>query len=247
MLFDEERKSIYKFMDGQKFWHAPLKGVVLQDMYPVYGMRQMADNDILFDKNSEATLQDFMTSRGYKLEQGEVHDAYTKDPIYFFEMHKKIKMSTVGSAVNKHFESLESRLEDTGAPYLKNLNKIDFYAHTICHFKNHLVRHYGGIKYLCDIYVFSNEMSAADLEKFNILAKNLGIDNDEATYRSLANKLFNNEAEAPALTETEFNVLNACIENGDQGNFQNYIRSKIKQNIFHPIKLAKLIKPGLKT
>ena len=247
MLFDEERKSIYKFMDGQKIWHAPLKGVVLQDMYPVYGMRQMADNDILFDTNSEGTLQDFMTSRGYKLERGEVHDAYTKDPIYLFEMHKKIKLRNVSSAVNKHFGSLESRLEAAGTSYLKNLNQVDFYTHTVCHFKNHLVRHYGGIKYLCDIYVFAKAMSAADLDKFNSLAKNLGIDNDEATYRSLANKLFNNEAKATALTEPEFDVLNACIENGDQGNFKNYIKSKIKQNIFHPIKMAKLIKPGLKT
>lgn len=248
MLFDEERKAIYKFMDDKKIWHASLKGVVLQDMYPVFGMRQMSDNDILFDKNFEATIQEFMTARGYKLESGEIHDAYRKEPIYYFEMHKRIKMRNASDDVNDYFGNIETRLDAAGASYLKSMSNVDFYAHTICHFKNHLVRHYGGLKYLCDIYVLNNSvMSSSDRENFETIAEKIGIQNGEATYRSLVNKIFNTEAEAPALTDAEFKVLNECIQNGEYGNFQNYTKSKIKENIRNPKKMAKLVKTGLKT
>lgn len=248
MLFDEERKVIYNFMDDQKIWHAPLKGIVLQEQYPVYGMRQMSDNDILFDKNYESALQDFMIARGYCLAKGEMHDVYTKEPFYFFEMHKKIEMGNVSDKVNGYFKNIGTRLEDSKGSYLKSMRNGDFYAHTICHFKNHLVRHYGGLKYLCDIYVLNNSvMSSSDRENFGVIATQIGINNDEATYRVLANKLFNSEAEAPALTRSEFNILNECIQNGEYGNFQNYTKAKIKENIRNPKKMAKLAKTGLKT
>jgi hypothetical protein len=49
VLMDTERAELFRRMDAAGIWHLPLKGCVLQGLYPSYGMRQMADNDILFD------------------------------------------------------------------------------------------------------------------------------------------------------------------------------------------------------
>ncbi len=48
MLLDRERQQIFSKLDEAGIWYVPLKGVLLKEMYPVFGMRQMADNDILF-------------------------------------------------------------------------------------------------------------------------------------------------------------------------------------------------------
>ena len=50
LLFDAERKGILDFMEQRGIWYLPLKGVVLKDYYPAVGMRQMSDNDILYDE-----------------------------------------------------------------------------------------------------------------------------------------------------------------------------------------------------
>ena len=49
ILFDVERSRLYGFFDSQGIWYLPLKGIVIKDLYPKAGMRQMSDNDILFD------------------------------------------------------------------------------------------------------------------------------------------------------------------------------------------------------
>lgn len=248
MLFDEERKHIFDFMDAQKIWHAPLKGVVLQDMYPVFGMRQMADNDILFDKNFANEVEAFMTKRGYKMHRSDMHDAYTKAPFYCFEMHNKIHIGKTENAFNDYFRDIESRLISQNKTYQRSLSTQDLYLHVVMHLVNHLKKSYGGFKFLCDIYILNNFIIDDETSQIiQNLCQQLHIQNDEATLRCLANKIFAKDFKLTKLSEDEHKIINACFENGDQGNFQNYIRSKIKQNIFHPIKMAMLIKPGLKT
>lgn len=37
-------------MEQRGIWYLPLKGIILKEFYPSVGMRQMSDNDILFDE-----------------------------------------------------------------------------------------------------------------------------------------------------------------------------------------------------
>ena len=57
LLFDQERKRITEWLDSQNIWYIPLKGIILQEYYPVYEMREMADNDILFDSSKRICLK----------------------------------------------------------------------------------------------------------------------------------------------------------------------------------------------
>mgnify|MGYP002969688486 CR=1 FL=1 len=41
--------------------YLPLKGIIMKDYYPSVGMRQMSDNDILFDKAYAKQIRDYMS------------------------------------------------------------------------------------------------------------------------------------------------------------------------------------------
>ena len=49
IFLDAGRKKLFSFCEENGIWYMPLKGSVLKELYPDFSMRQMADNDILFD------------------------------------------------------------------------------------------------------------------------------------------------------------------------------------------------------
>ena len=68
LLFDTERKKLCAWMDSEHIWYLPLKGITLKDYYPSVGMRQMSDNDILFDEDAWERVEKHMISEGYEAE-----------------------------------------------------------------------------------------------------------------------------------------------------------------------------------
>ena len=66
ILFDAERKKLCAWMDREHIWYLPLKGIVLKEYYPSVGMRQMSDNDILFDADAWERVEKHMISEGYE-------------------------------------------------------------------------------------------------------------------------------------------------------------------------------------
>lgn len=50
-LMDAEMRTVFAQLEEAGIWYVPLKGSVLKEYYPEYGMRQMADCDVLFDKS----------------------------------------------------------------------------------------------------------------------------------------------------------------------------------------------------
>ena len=65
ILFDVERGKLLDFFEKNGIWYMPLKGILIKDLYPAVGMRQMADNDILFDDAFTKKVQAYMESQGY--------------------------------------------------------------------------------------------------------------------------------------------------------------------------------------
>lgn len=70
ILLDTEREKIFEFLEQNKIWYMPLKGVILKELYPKIGMRQMSDNDILFDETYRKDIVRFMKNKGYHLKSG---------------------------------------------------------------------------------------------------------------------------------------------------------------------------------
>ena len=87
MLLDAERSKIFDMLDKNKIWHIALKGVHMKNYYPSMGMRQMADNDILYDSSRQNDVTSIFTELGYNADSiGKSHHyVYFKEPIYNFE------------------------------------------------------------------------------------------------------------------------------------------------------------------
>ena len=65
ILLDSERKKICGTLEQYGIWYMPLKGTVLKELYPQTDVRQMSDNDILFDKIYRKTVLKIMKNLGY--------------------------------------------------------------------------------------------------------------------------------------------------------------------------------------
>ena len=67
MLLDAERHQLEKEIAERGIWYMPLKGSILKDWYPKFGMREMADNDILFDASKRKEVKAIFQGRGYTI------------------------------------------------------------------------------------------------------------------------------------------------------------------------------------
>ena len=89
VAFDMERTAILQQLEEAGIWYMPLKGSILKELYPAIGMRQMSDNDILYDASRSEDVRRIMEGRGFTTERigkGN-HDIYYKPPVLNFEMH----------------------------------------------------------------------------------------------------------------------------------------------------------------
>ena len=152
ILFDRERAEIFSYMDEQRIWHMPLKGVILKEFYPSIGMRQMSDNDILFDKDYAKQIRDYMISRGYEVEvfeQGN-HDVYEKEPVYNFEMHTSLYGAGHHNEWISYYDRIKDRLRPKGNRSEYRLMDEDFYVYIMTHMFKHFDGSGTGIRSLLD-------------------------------------------------------------------------------------------------
>lgn len=53
IYLDMERTAITSSFEEQGIWNMPLKGSIPKDLYPENGMREMSDNDMLYDAEKQ--------------------------------------------------------------------------------------------------------------------------------------------------------------------------------------------------
>lgn len=155
LLMDTERARLCAWMEEKGIWYLPLKGILLQEHYPGLGLRQMSDNDILFDASHRQEVRDFMKASGYRCEslRQDHHDAYQKPPVYHFEMHTALFGEDC--AYYDYFASIENRLLPVeGKTYEKRLSEEDFYLFLTAHAAKHYHAGGTGLRTLADFYVF---------------------------------------------------------------------------------------------
>ena len=104
ILFDAERARILSFMEQRGIWYLPLKGIILKEFYPSVGMRQMSDNDILFDEAFAEQVREYMVSLGYEvISFGEGnHDVYEKNRSIILNCTVRctgLRMTITGSSI----------------------------------------------------------------------------------------------------------------------------------------------------
>ena len=64
-LLDADSAALYAQLERMGIWYMPLKGAVLKSLYPRYGMREMADVDVLVDPRRAKDVRIVMESLGF--------------------------------------------------------------------------------------------------------------------------------------------------------------------------------------
>ena len=234
MLLDAERKAILHELEIQGIWYMPLKGSILKDWYPKPGMREMADNDILFDPSGREQVRKIFQSRGYKtvsFRKGN-HDVYEKAPIYNFEMHVELYHKIYDTFNEKYADVKQRLIPDAEAPYRFHFTPEDFYAFAIAHAYKHYSRSGTGIRTLADIYVMDRHLGdIMDRDEVEQKLTQLGIAEYEQHSRVLAEKLFS--AVRPLaeieLTEDEKEMLLYYCDATTYGTFDNRVNNRLHE------------------
>ena len=159
ILFEVERSRLYGFLDSQGIWYLPLKGIVIKDLYPKAGMRQMSDNDILFDGAFSEEVHGWFQKNGYttKCFGKGVHDSYHKPPVYNFEMHTSLFSESHDPIWAEYYADVKKRLFPDGDGTMRcHFSDEDFYIYMILHEYKHYRAGGTGLRSLLDTYLYNH-------------------------------------------------------------------------------------------
>lgn len=234
MLLDAERKTILHELEIQGIWYMPLKGSILKDWYPKPGMREMADNDILFDPSGREQVRKIFQNRGYKtvsFRKGN-HDVYEKEPIYNFEMHVSLFHGTYKELTEQYENVKERLLPVDGTAYQFAFTPEDFYVFVLAHAHKHYSHSGTGIRTLADIYVMNRHLGGImDRDEVKQKLAQLGIAEYEQHSRVLAEKLFSavRPLAETELTEDEKEMLLYYCDATTYGTVDNRVNNRLHE------------------
>lgn len=236
ILLDKEREVVFKRLDEKGIWHMSLKGIILKDLYPIYGTRQMADNDILFDEKYRKEVKDIFESLGYSIESFNegIHDVYHKNPIYNFEMHVSLFNKSLPVFYN-YYNELESKYLYKDNTYERYMTKEDTYIYILAHGYKHYSNSGTGIRTLIDLYVY-NKSYDLDRDYIEKECKKLGIDGFEKKTRIIGNKLFDRTRSELNEEEIEFvdYFFSSCTYGTNSIRIENEINKLKLEGHKHP-------------
>ena len=228
LMLDAARKKLFQYMDAEHIWYMPLKGAILKDLYPRQEMRQMADNDILFDATYEAAVKDYFVREGYEVisyAKGN-HDVYEKEPVYNFEMHTSLFGEAHNEVWAEYYKDIQSKLKKSDNHFQYSFTDEDFYIYFIVHAFKHFDGCGTGIRYFVDSYVYQNAKNLnrsyieRELDKLGVLAF-------EKLFRSISMKIFGKGEAVSRLNREEYSMLCDSMFAGTYGNLQSGIDKKL--------------------
>ena len=223
---DIDRAQLFEKLEAAEIWYMPLKGSLLKDLYPKYGMRQMSDNDILFDSSRAEDVKHIMESMGFTTEHfghGN-HDVYFKQPVSNFEMHTSI-VNRNDMRVFDYYSDVKDRLiKDDSNAFGYHFSNEDFYVFMVAHEHKHYANGGTGLRSVLDTYVYLTKLGGKlDMEYIEGECEKLGIAGFERQSRSLATNLFG----ADKLTEEDKKMLRYIIFSGTYGTLSNVVNNKV--------------------
>ncbi|MCD7922657.1 MAG: nucleotidyltransferase family protein [Clostridiales bacterium] len=233
-LMDEERQELLAFFEERGIWYLPLKGIHLKELYPSPGMRQMADNDILFDKRFQPLVRQWFEERGYTVKSYNTgaHDVYMKEPFYSFEMHTSLFGFGHDPRWQAYYENVKERLVlDTGKSFGYHFSDEDFYIYNTVHAFKHFSGGGTGLRSLLDCYVYVQAHGdSLDWPYIEKELESLGAAEYEKYVRAVSLKAFSGTEpftqEMLAGDEKEF--FEEILVSGTYGTLDRLVRNKVK-------------------
>ena len=199
---------------------------------PRFGMRQMSDNDILFDPSRQEAVHEFLCRRGYEAVsyQTTVENNYHKAPVYNFEMHTALFGVESPKVFRDYYSNVKDRLiPDEGKSYGYHFAPEDFYIYLIAHGWKHAQRGGVGIRFLTDTWVYLQKHAKQfDWEYADTELEKLGIAAFAHQCRQLSAKLLEMPASGETLSEQERKMLKQFLTAGTYGTLERKISNQIR-------------------
>ena len=244
ILLDAERETIFAELRENGIWYAALKGAVLKDLYPMTGIREMADNDILIDGSRLKDIRRIMESLGYSYDHGgPVHEAYHKEPLYNFEMHKNLFSPSWNEKISRYYLDIKERLlQDETDPYRFHFRDEDFYIYMIAHEYKHYSVGGTGLRSLLDIYVFCMKKGdSLDWTYIREELEKLGLSAFEMKNRSLSEHLFSGGAAGEEMTDEDREMLDYMINSGAYGTVDHHVGNILERSGKRPLRRLRYV------
>lgn len=225
IAINNERQQIFEKLKNNKIRFMPLKGLIIKSYYPKESMRQMSDNDILFDITNRDGVAEIMKSRGYKIvATGENSDDYFKAPYCTFEFHRNLFFEEHDFCPK--FDNLwERAVKDADNEYMYHMGIDDVYIYSVCHMYKHFSTAGCGVRFLADNYLFlKKESDKLNWNYINSSLEKFGILDYEQKSRKLAFDIF----EEKEIDNKELSLLETYINNGIYGDGTVKLTKQIK-------------------
>jgi len=230
IILDTDRANVTAELEKAGIWYMPLKGSITKELYPQLGMRQMADNDILFDRSRAQDVKSIMLSLGFTSESFDAgnHDVYFKQPVSNFEMHTRLFSRSFDEKLFEYYSRVTERMMPADdCNFGKKLSREDFYIYITAHEYKHYTNAGTGLRGLVDTYVYlSKYCDELDMEYIARECEKLGIAEFEHKNRGLALHLLGGRK----LTKSESEMFDYFIFSGTYGNVSNRVNNKIKRD-----------------
>ena len=229
ILLDAERKKVLARLEQAGIWYLPLKGAILKDWYPRLGMRQMSDNDILYDASRREDVRQIMTDLGFTfdpLDRG-VDDSYYKEPVCHIEMHTALFGSYSFSCLHAYYADVKARLcKDAEGGYGYHFRNEDFYLYQTAHAYKHDADGGTGVRSLYDTAVLLRKFADRyDWDYLRAELEKLGLTEYEAQNRLLSEKLLSGAELSPEEQER----LDFHIFSGAYGTVTHQMQARIAE------------------
>lgn len=200
-LYQVERTQILNELEQNQIWYLPLKGIVMANDYPKKSMRQMSDNDILYDAGRQDEVKSIMERLGYTrvLTNINHHDVYQKGDFLDFEMHQTLLEEDDLPALFAYYRHIKERLiPDDGSRYGYHMSQEDFYVFMICHAYKHYISCGTGLRFLLDVYIYRQKHGhELDWQSIREELSKLHLLDYEEQISELSGKVFTRQALSP--------------------------------------------------
>lgn len=229
IALDMEREKLLAYLEEIGCWYMPLKGSLLQELYPRAGMRQMGDNDILVDPDFRYQIRDYMVANDCT--PGNVgiahHDEYFKKPYYNFEIHVGLLTEKRNDKRSQYYRDIRKQLQkDAGNQYGYHFRDEDFYVYMTTHAVKHYEAGGNGLRSLMDVYIYLDKKEdVLDWHYADAELTKLDLKDYENTAKQLAKKLF---VTGEALSDLETKLFLYYTRCGVYGRMDVMIENRMK-------------------
>lgn len=227
-LMDHEREMVYQRLEKEGIWYAPLKGALIKDLYPKYGMREMSDTDILVDESRFGEVRALMSELGFEfVKEEEAHDVFTKSPNCTFEIHRKLFNPKSVPVLEQYFSDVRNKLNcSEGSLFRLEFSPDDLYIYHLAHEWKHFDGAGTGLRSLMDTYVLLRQFEDLPCQQYvKEKLDKLGIRDFEEQNRMLTLHLF----EGGELNDSARKMGERIISAGTFGSADLRVSRKVEQ------------------